>query len=75
MLLPNSQLFFAIDEGEDNLLLLPKAQIQLITYNRPEGRVAIDLQSQPTIRFAQDEESLLAAIRHGDYAGNFKIVS
>lgn len=73
MLFPHSQTYFKLDEGDD-LTLLPKMQIQLITFDRASGQVAIDLESQPTLRFQDTEENLLAVTRHRDFAGPFKTI-
>lgn len=72
MLQPHSQLFFVLDEGSDDLIIVPKAQITRIDYDRATGQASIDLASQPTLRFDDTEENLLRVLGHRDFTGDFK---
>lgn len=58
MLQPLSNSFFVLDEGADDLVFVPKAQIQSIEFDRSTGVTSLDLASQPTLNFQDTERNL-----------------
>ncbi len=58
MLQPLSNRFFVVDEGTNNLIFVPKSQIQAIDFDRTTLEAALDLAGQPTLRFPDTEANL-----------------
>lgn len=59
MLQPLSDKFLVLDRGlAEDLVFVPKAQIQAINFDRATNQAELNLAQQPTIRFTDSEANI-----------------